>query len=124
MTAKAKDAKPTDEPIILYSERLDLILETSLDNNETLVLAAAVAVLAIILTLTIVALVKYSKGKKRTHFKKNSKKTKQGKAAMDNYNNNANIQVFKDYTGVPNGNNGEGGGNSNFRPPENNSMDK
>ena len=45
---------------------------------------------------------------------------------MDAYNNNADIQVFKDYTGVPGGGNGEGGGNANFRPPENNnnSMDK
>ena len=113
--------------IELYSDRLDLILETSLSNNDTLILAAAVAVLAIILTITIIALVKYTKGKKRTHYKKNSKKVKKGKEKMDAYNNNADIQVFKDYTGVQTGSNGEGGGNANFRPPENNnnnSMDK
>ena len=120
--------KADNATIELYSDRLDLILETSLSNNETLVLAAAVAVLVIILTITIVALVKYSKGKKRTHYRKSksSKKAKQGKEKMDNYNNNADIQVFKDYTGVQGGTNGEGGGNTNFRPPENNnnSMDK
>lgn len=119
--------KADNATIELYSDRLDLILETSLSNNETLILAAAVAVLAIILTITIVALVRYTKGKKRTHYRKNSKKAKQGKAKMDNYNNNADIQVFKDYTGVQGGSNGEGGGNANFRPPENNnnnSMDK
>ena len=46
---------------------------------------------------------------------------------MDGYNNNANIQVFKDYTGVPPSGNGEGGGNVNSRPPETNNkngMDK
>lgn len=125
MIATQKEDNATIE---LYSDRLDLILETSLSNNETLILAAAVAVLAIILTITIVALVKYTKGKKRTHYKKKkpSKKDKKGKETMDAYNNNADIQVFKDYTGVQGGGNGEGGGNANFRPPENNnnSMDK
>ncbi len=117
--------KADNATIELYSDRLDLILESSLDNNETLILAAAVAVLAIILTITIIALVKYTKGKKRTHYRKSSKKAKKGKEKMDNHNNNVEIQVFKDYTGVQGGSNGEGGGNSNFRPPENNNtMDK
>jgi hypothetical protein len=118
MIATQKEDGATIE---LYSDRLDLVLEASLDDNETLILAAAVAVLAIILTISIIALVKYSKGKKRTHHR--SKKMKKGQAAVDGLNNNAEIKVYKDYTGVPPSGNGEGGGNVNSRPPETNNKD-
>ena len=120
MTATQKE----DGAIIeLYSDRLDLILETNLNDNETLILAAAVAVLTIILTISIIALVKYSKGKKKTHYK-SSKKMKKGQAAVDGLNNNAEIKVYKDYTGVQGGSGGgTGGGSVNSRPPENNNKD-
>ena len=119
MTAIQKEDGATIE---LFSDKLDLSIEKSMDDNETLNLAAAVAVLAIILVISITALVKYSKGKKRTHHK-SSKKKKDGQTAMDGFNNNADIKVYKDYTGVQGGS----GGNENFRPPENsnnNGMDK
>ena len=98
--------------IELYSDRLDLAVESSLDDNETLILAAAVAVLSIILAIAVVALVKYSKGKKRTHHKSSKKK---GIQSTTN-ENNADIKVYKDYTGGV----GSSGGNENFRLPENN----
>ena len=120
MTATQKEDGATIE---LYSDRLDLILETNLNDNETLILAAAVAVLTIILTISIIALVKYSKGKKKTHYK-SSKKMKKGQAAVDGLNNNAEIKVYKDYTGVQGGSSGgTGGGTVNSRPPENNNKD-
>ena len=120
MTATQKEDGATIE---LYSDRLDLVLETNLNDNETLILAAAVAVLTIILTISIIALVKYSKGKKKTHFK-SSKKMKKGQAAVDGLNNNAEIKVYKDYTGVQGGSSGgTGGGTVNSRPPENNNKD-
>lgn len=120
MTATQKEDGATIE---LYSDRLDLILETNLNDNETLILAAAVAVLTIILTISIIALVKYSKGKKKTHYK-SSKKMKKGQAAVDGLNNNAEIKVYKDYTGVQGGSSGgTGGGSVNSRPPENNNKD-
>lgn len=106
--------KADNATIELYSDRLDLAVESSLDDNETLILAAAVAVLSIILAIAVVALVKYSKGKKRTHHK-SSKKKKDSQSSADG-NNNADIKVYKDYTG----NVGSSGGNENFRPPENN----
>lgn len=113
--------KADNATIELFSDRLDLILESSLSNNDTLILAAAVAVFSIILTITIIALVKYSKGKKRTHHKKNFKKVKNSKDPIDS-SNNTDIQVFKDYTGGTGttGFNSDGGGNVNFRPPEDN----
>ena len=98
--------------IELFSDRLDLAVEKSLDDNETLILAAAVAVLSIILVISIVALIKYNKGKKRTHHKSSKKKNNE----QSSNNNNADIKVYKDYTGGV----GSGGGNENFRPPENN----
>lgn len=120
MTATQKEDGATIE---LYSDRLDLVLETNLNDNETLILAAAVAVLTIILTISIIALVKYSKGKKKTHYK-SSKKMKKGQAAVDGLNNNAEIKVYKDYTGVQGGSSGgTGGGTVNSRPPENNNKD-
>ena len=86
-------------------------------------IAILVAVLTIILTISIIALVKYSKGKKKTHYK-SSKKMKKGQAAVDGLNNNAEIKVYKDYTGVQGGSSGgTGGGPVNSRPPENNNKD-
>ncbi len=122
-TQKADNAK-----IILFSDRIDLELDP-IGSNDTLILAAAVAVLLIILTITTIALVKYSKGKSRTHSK--HKNFKNGKKGTKNEDGAPGIQVIKDYTGVQGGspganggnNGGTGGGNTNFRPPEN-GMDK
>lgn len=94
--------KTDNATIELYSDKIDIIIDTSLNDNDSLILAAAIAVLSLIVIISIVAIVKYSKGKRRTHYKK---KTKQGKELMDGYNDNASIQVFKN-TSAPTDNNG------------------
>ena len=124
--------KSDNAQIELFSNTITLNISPSLRNDNTLIIAAAIAVLIIIIIITIITIIKYRKSKGKTHgkhknFHKN-KKPKKGQKAEAPKDDKPEIQVIKNYsgTGTGTGSNGGTGGNANFRPPENKSdgMDK
>lgn len=114
--------------IDFYSKTLTLNLEPQLRNNSTLVLGASIAIVLLLLIVGIVALNNLRKRKNTSGKHKNFYKGKNKKDKKASNNGQPEIQVIKNFSGTTtdgnyggsNGGNGEGGGNANFRPPENN----
>lgn len=109
----------------LFSNTLTINIEPQLKNNDTLILALCIALIIIIIVIIIITIIKSRRGKKKItgkhkNFHKGKKQSKEP-AQRSQFD----IQVIKDYNEGNNGTtgqsgSGEGGGNSNFRLPENN----
>lgn len=110
------------EQIEVYSNTLQLNIQSKLRNNDTLILALAISIVVIIILIGIVALTKYYRGRGKIHGRHKNFHKGKSKNSTQTSNPQIEIQVIKNYNGTPNGGNagsGEGGGNSNFRLPEN-----
>ncbi|MBQ7351442.1 MAG: DUF5011 domain-containing protein [Clostridia bacterium] len=117
--------KNNDIKVEVTSDPIQLNINPSFRNNDTLILALGIVVLGIILFIAILTFIKYKKSKGKTHGKhknfiksKSSKKSKQANTPQG-----PEIQVIKNYSGDPNksaldGTGEQNGGNENVRPSE------
>lgn len=119
--------KDSDGVIEFTSSTLTLEVEPKLRNNSTLFLGVGIAVGVLLIIVLFVALQGVVKKRKITGKHKNFHKGKSKNDKKPSNPNQPEIQVIKNYNGqnggTTSGGTGEGGGNSSFRLPENNSND-